>query len=147
MHLTLKFIGEAPDEKLSSIQEALKEVSSPKPVRADFRGLGYFPNQSRPRVVWVGVEASDNLVPLAAEVENSLAPLGIRREKRPYVPHLTLGRFKGSKGLERLQKMIAALPSTEFGGLQTQSFFLYQSRLSPQGAQYTRLAEFPFVRS
>lgn len=147
MHLTLKFIGEMPPEKLDSIKEALAGVVSPAPVHLDFHGLGYFPNQRRPRVFWVGVHASDNLAPLAVQVEEALVPLGIAREKRSYVPHLTLGRFKSANGLERLQKLIAALPSTRFGQFTAGSFFLYQSRLSPKGAEYTKLEEFAFVRS
>jgi 2'-5' RNA ligase len=147
MHLTLKFIGEVADDMHPRIEEALRPLGSPKPVRLNFRRLGYFPSPGRPRVFWVGVEASENLAPLAAEVEAALEPLGIKREKRDYKPHLTLGRFKSQKGLARLQERIAALPSTEFGEQETQAFFLYQSRLSPQGAQYTKLAEFPFVRS
>jgi 2'-5' RNA ligase len=125
------------------IEEALRPVTSAEPARLNFRGLGFFPNPRRPRVFWAGVEASGNLAPLAAEIEAALESLGIRREKRDYRPHLTLGRFKGSKGLSRLQEKIRSLPTTEFGEQEAQAFFLYRSRLSPQGAQYTKLAEFP----
>jgi 2'-5' RNA ligase len=147
MHLTLKFIGEMPAEKLPPIKAALRGATSPAPVHLDFQGLGYFPNQRRPRVFWVGVHASDNLAPLAAQVEDLLSPLGIVREKRAYAPHLTLGRFKSADGLERLQQLIAALSSTRFGQCDADSFVLYQSRLSPKGAEYTKLEEFAFVRS
>ena len=146
LHLTLKFIGEAPPEKLSPIQEALAGVTSPAPVELDFSSVGYFPNERRPRVFWVGVRASDNLAPLAAQLEAVLEPLGIPRENRPYVPHLTLGRFKSPTGLARLQQEIAQLPSTQFGRVQAEEFYLYQSQLSPRGARYTRLETFPFVR-
>lgn len=147
MHLTLKFLGEVPAEKLQPIRDALAQANSPEPVRLAFRGLGYFPNEKRPRVIWTGVEASPNLSPLAAQVESLLEPLGFPAEKRPYVPHLTLGRFKSTKGLERLRPIIAGLPEREFGELEANEFFLFQSRLSPQGAEYTKLASFPFVRS
>lgn len=145
MHLTLKFIGEAPEAKLAPIQEALARVRSAAPVAMEFRGLGYFPDARRPRVFWVGVEASDNLPALAAEVEAGLEPLGIPREQRAFAPHLTLGRFKSSNRLERLQAEIARLPSTEFGRVETREFALFQSRLSPRGAEYTCLQTFPFV--
>ena len=146
MHLTLKFIGEVPEAKLPLIQEDLARVRSAAPVEMKFRGLGYFPHERRPRVVWVGVEASANLPELAAEVEAALEPLGIARENRPYAPHLTLGRFKTLNGLARLQEEIARLPSTEFGRVETAEFVLFQSRLSPRGAEYTRLRTFPFAR-
>ena len=142
MHLTLKFIGEVPAEKLEPIRKALADVTSESAVQLRFHGLGYFPNPRRPRVIWIGVEASANLAPLAARLEAALAPLGIAAEKRAYVPHLTLGRFRSEKRLARLQEEIAALPSTEFGGFATPVFALFQSKLSPRGAEYTRLEEF-----
>ena len=144
MHLTLKFIGEVAAEKRAPIEEALGGVRSPAPVRMDFRGLGWFPNERRPRVLWVGVEASENLAGVAAQVESLLEPLGIPREKRDYVPHLTLGRFKSAARLERLQQEIAQLPAAEFGTVESNELVLFQSRLSPAGADYTPLGKFSF---
>ncbi len=146
MHLTLKFIGEVPEEKLDPIKQALSAARSAKPVEMNFRGLGYFPNERRPRVIWVGIEASENLAELAVQVEAALEPLGIERENRAFVPHLTLGRFKSTKRLDPLQKEIAALPSTELGRIVASEFFLFQSKLSPKGAEYTKLERFAFVR-
>jgi 2'-5' RNA ligase len=146
MHLTLKFIGELPEAKLPLLRKALARVRSARPVALEFRGLGYFPNERRPRVFWVGVEASDNLPVLAADVEAALEPLGVPRESRPFAPHLTLGRFKSPNRLERLQQEIARLPATEFGRVETAEFALFQSRLSPRGAEYTRLESFPVTR-
>ena len=147
MHLTLKFIGEVPEGKLNPIKQALAAVQSAGPVEMEFRGVGYFPNERRPRVLWVGIEASENLAELAAVVETALEPLGVEPENRPYVPHLTLGRFKSPKRLDRLQEEIAALPSTELGRIETSELFLFQSKLSPAGAEYTKLERFAFVRS
>lgn len=147
MHLTLKFIGEVSAEKLPAVKEALGVVTSPAPVELSFQSLGYFPNERRPRVIWVGIHASENLAALAAQMEAALEPLGIAREKRAYVPHLTLGRFKSTNGLARLQAEVAALPSTQFGRMQAGEFFLYQSKLTPRGAEYTRLEGYGFARS
>lgn len=146
MHLTLKFIGEVQAEKLEPIRAALAAVRSDGPVQLTFRGLGYFPNARRPRVLWVGVEASANLAPLAAHLEAALVPLGLAAEKRAYVPHLTLGRFRSQKRLARLQEEIAALATTEFGSFETRALALFLSKLSPHGAEYTRLDEITFAR-
>lgn len=146
MHLTLKFIGEVRPEKLEPIREALAGVRSDGGVQLAFRGLGYFPNPRRPRVLWIGVEASANLAPLVAQMEAALVPLGIAAEKRAYVPHLTLGRVRSEKRLARLQQEIAGLAATEFGSFETRALALFQSKLSPHGAEYTRLDEFTFVR-
>jgi len=147
MHLTLKFIGEVAEDLRPRIEQELGKIASPEPVRLSFKDLGYFPHPRQPRVFWVGIEASENLARLAAEMEAALAPLGLKPEKREYKPHLTLGRFRSQKGLARLQEKIASLPFAEFGRQEVSTFFLYQSRLSPQGAQYTKLAEFPFVQN
>ena len=147
MHLTLKFIGEVAEEKLSPVKQALAGVASAKPVEMNFRGLGYFPHERRPRVLWVGIEASENLAELAAQMQAALEPLGIARENRTFVPHLTLARFKSTKRLDHLQEEIAALLSSEFGHVETSEFFLFQSKLSPKGAEYTKLERFAFVRS
>ncbi|MFQ5694766.1 MAG: RNA 2',3'-cyclic phosphodiesterase [Terriglobia bacterium] len=146
MHLTLKFMGETAEEKLAGVKQALAGVRSPQPVRAAFRTVGYFPNERQPRVFWVGVQASDNLAALAADIEAGLAALGVKREQRAFRPHLTLARFKSGRGLPALKKEIAALEATEFGALETSAFHLFQSKLSPQGAQYMKLTSFPFVR-
>lgn len=146
MHLTLKFIGEIPPEKLDPIRQALAGVTSEAPVELAFGGLGYFPNPRRPRVLWIGVEASANLSPLAAQLDAALVSLGIEAEKRAYVPHLTLGRFRSEKGLGELQREIERLPTKEFGRFEARALALFQSKLSPHGAEYTRLDNFTFAR-
>ncbi|MFQ5777362.1 MAG: RNA 2',3'-cyclic phosphodiesterase [Terriglobia bacterium] len=145
IHLTLKFIGETPPEQLGRVQEALRAVRSPQAVELEFRGLGFFPHERRPRVFWMGVRASDNLFELAGQVEAALEPLGIAREQRSYTPHLTLGRFKSPARLARLQDEIAHLNDTEFGRARTREFALYQSKLLPGGAHYTQLERFAFA--
>lgn len=96
MHITLKFIGEVTADKLAPIRAALASVHSITPVEMQFRGLGFFPNERRPRVLWCGIAASANLAELAASVERTLLPLGITAESRDFVPHLTLARFQAN---------------------------------------------------
>src|SRR5882672_817986 len=141
-HVTLKFIGEAPAEKTEKIKTALANVSFPGALKILFHGVGFFPNERRPSVLWAGVEASPELRALAASVENSLEPLGIARERREFSPHLTLARFKSPEKLERLRAAVAAAAPLEFGHAVANEFHLYQSVLKPGGAEYTRLATF-----
>jgi RNA 2',3'-cyclic 3'-phosphodiesterase len=146
MHVTLKFIGHVPDEKLQPIRGALANVHSHAAVEIAFRGVGFFPNERRPRVVWCGVEASENLALLAASTERALEPLGIVAEKRGYTPHLTLARFKDSSGSDKLVRAAAEWKSREFGTARETAFHLYQSLLKPSGAEYRKIATFPFVK-
>jgi 2'-5' RNA ligase len=144
-HITLKFIGEVPAEKAEDIKTALGTVPFPAPIKMSFRGLGFFPNERRPRVLWAGIEANGELGALAAAVETALEPLGIAREERAFSPHLTLARFDSPSHLKRLHAGIAAAGSLEFGRAIASEFHLYQSVLKRAGAEYTRLATFRFT--
>jgi 2'-5' RNA ligase len=147
IHVTLKFIGEASPEKVERIQKALAGVHSADAVEMLFRNVGFFPNAHHPRVFWAGIDASPNLAGLAADIEQSLEPLGIEREARPFRPHLTLARFKSEEGLARLHETLKLEASREFGATRALQFRLYQSVLKRGGAEYTPLVDYPFVRS
>jgi len=142
LHVTLKFIGEIAPEKVGAIVSALKTVAFARPIALNFGGVGFFPNDHRPRVLWVGIEAGPELTALAAAVETSLIPAGIAREERAFSPHLTLARFDSPRGLDRLHAAIDAAGPLEFGGTIAKDFHLYQSILKRGGAEYTRVATF-----
>ena len=146
MHVTLKFIGEAPVEKMDPIVAALGTVNSSMPVEMRFRGVGFFPNERRPRVFWCGIEATPNLAELAKEIDGALVPLGIAAEKREFVPHLTLARIDLPGGLEKLLGAARELGSLDLGGTRQKEFHLYQSVLQKSGAEYAKLRTFAFVK-
>jgi len=145
LHVTLKFIGETSAEKTEKIKTALAAIPSRAPISINFRGLGFFPNHRRPRVLWAGIEANSELAELAAAVETALHPLDIAREERAFSPHLTLARFDTPRGLDALHAAIEKAGPFEFGGTTAKEFHLYQSVLKRSGAEYTRLATFPLT--
>jgi 2'-5' RNA ligase len=151
MHVTLKFIGheiaDADAEKLAAARAALATVKSGEPVDIQYRGIGFFPEARRPRVVWCGVHASANLARLAAGIESALAPLGIPAEARAFVPHLTLARFKSPEGIGVLAREIEKYADTEFGGAREAQFHLFESQLKPGGAEYRKIESFSFVKA
>lgn len=142
-HVTLKFIGEFPSDRLEEVKAALATNQFPNSIEVIYRGIGFFPNERRPRVLWTGIEAGAGLAALAAAVEAALEPLGIAREQRAFSPHLTLARFDSPKGLDRLRTAISAAGPLEFGSARVEEFHLYQSILKHGGSEYTRLASFP----
>src|SRR5712692_4062615 len=144
LHVTLKFIGEVPETKLVAIRSALAGVCSDQPVTLDFRGLGFFPNDKHPRVFWAGIEASPNLITLAADIDKATEKLGIPREQRPFSPHLTLARFEAPRLPEKLRAAIQENAAREFGSLHTSRIHLIESKLKPSGAEYTTLESFAF---
>jgi RNA 2',3'-cyclic 3'-phosphodiesterase len=153
LHVTLKFIGEKPDAKVSQIVEALGSIHD-EPFQLRFSGAGFFPTAKAARVFWIGIEAEDALIHLARTVDESLAKIGIAKEDRAFSPHLTLarasgrsgapGRSKGDKPNRRFAKLqdFLATHAPDFGTMTAREFFLYRSQLSSKGSQYTKVAHF-----
>ncbi len=141
LHITTKFIGDWPDNRLDELVTALGEIEPPGEIPIAVEQLGWFPNPRSPRVFWAGVEAGDELAELAARTETATARLGVPVERRPYSPHLTLARIKGAAELGALRKAIDGTEA-EFGSFRAEKFFLYESRLEPGGSVYTKLAGF-----
>ncbi len=154
MHVTLKFIGEQPEDALDPLKRLLADLPAAG-TDIHFRGYGFFPTAKSARVFWIGMDAGPGLSALAGIVDDKMAQLGIPKEERPFTPHLTLARGPGGSGsphqrkkdnrnrtFHKLQEKLSALPAPEFGTMRPREFFLYQSQLSPKGSKYTKLASF-----
>jgi 2'-5' RNA ligase len=147
LHLTLKFIGEWPEERLPQLEAALRSMPARDSFPAEVKGLGWYPNAAHPRVFWVGVQGGDPLPALVGDTEAALAPLGIAKEERPFAAHLTLARIKDPVPLQPLRDAIAQLESPEFGTFLADRFYLYRSQPGAAGSIYTRLCEFSFHKT
>ena len=147
LHVTLKFIGNVDAGKLDAIRAVLAEVGSGSAAELHFRGLGFFPSEKRPRVLWAGMEASPNLAMLAADMDARLEKLGIPRETREFSPHLTLARFDPPGISEKLSAAALENATREFGAVRTGEFHLLESTTRPTGAEYTRLSSFSFAKA
>jgi RNA 2',3'-cyclic 3'-phosphodiesterase len=145
LHVTLKFIGRIEPARLDPIRATLAEVRSEAPIDLRFRGLGFFPNARRPRVLWAGTAASQNLSSLARDIHASLAKLGIPAEERAFTPHLTLARCEPSGISAALSTAVERDSTRDFGQLRTKQFHLIESKLKPSGAEYTTLQSFVFA--
>ncbi|HWC97194.1 MAG TPA: RNA 2',3'-cyclic phosphodiesterase [Candidatus Sulfopaludibacter sp.] len=143
LHITTKFIGEWPEERLAELQRGLAGLAARAIIPVHIRNVGFFPNPHAPRNFWCGIEAP-GLAELAADTDRATGLLAIASEKRAYSPHLTLARIKDRVEMQPLREAIAAQPSLDFGRFEARSFFLYRSQLKPGGSVYTKLAEFPF---
>jgi len=153
LHITLKFVGEWPTERLEELKRALAGVRG-QPAEITFSGTGFFPAPKSARVFWIGIQAGPELASLAAAIDTVTSALNIESEKRPFAPHLTLARTgsgrpqrmssdRGNASFKRLQEKLPAMPAPAFGTMSPREFFLYESKLSPKGAQYTKLQSFP----
>ena len=145
LHITTKFIGEWPEERLPELQTALAGLPDRPEIEVAVAKVGFYPHERAPRVFWCGIEAP-GLEALAAHTDAATASLGVGRENRAYSPHLTLARIKDRPDLRPLLNAIATVGSLDFGRFTARSFFLYRSQLRPTGSVYTKLAEFPFTK-
>ena len=145
LHVTLKFIGHVDPALLDPIRATLAKLCSNGPVDLRFRGLGFFPNAKRPRVLWAGTAASPNLSSLARDIDASLAKLGISAEERAFTPHLTLARCEPSAISAAMAGVVERDSARDFGGLRTTQFHLIESKLKASGAEYTTLQSFVFA--
>ena len=142
IHLTIKFLGEVKEERLPEIQKPLEECSQEfGPIKIDVSGCGYFPNERRPAVFWVGVIA-DALKPLQHSMEEEFALQGFEKENREYNPHLTLARFRDPHGRLPLVHETNKKKNSKFGDFVASEFHLFQSVLKRSGAEYTIIKTF-----
>jgi len=144
LHITTKFIGEWPEERLSELQAELGKVTG-APIPVKLVGIGFYPNARSPRVFWCGIDAP-GLAELAARTDAATASLGIESEKRAYSPHLTLARIREKMDLASLHRRIERLGAVDCGSFEARSFYLYRSQIRPGGSVYTKLAEFPLTK-
>jgi 2'-5' RNA ligase len=146
LHITTKFIGAWPDERLEEIKGALQKVRTSEPIPISVNGLGWFPNPHHPHTLVITVRAPETLIQLAKATDEALQGLGIPAEARPFSPHITLARIKEPNPLIELIRAIAALPTVDFGNFAAVSFQLFESSPGPAGSVYTHLADFPFAQ-
>ncbi len=142
IHLTLKFLGQISEEQVAQVKKALGQLERFEKFTVRAKGLGFFPDSKRPRVFWAGLDAPPELARLAAQVENAMAPLGFPPENRAFSPHLTLARFKVPRPQPRLQTLLAEQGDPLLGTFEVSEFFLWESKLSPRGAEYRKVARF-----
>ena len=145
LHVTLKFLGEVPTETLAPLQEALAPIQASTALTLNFRGLGFFPGEMRPSILWLGIQSTATLSRLARDIDRTTHQLGFPAEGRPFTPHLTLARFQPPGLAPELQQAVSRNKNRDFGRLTTGEFQLLESKLRPSGAEYTTLQAFHCV--
>jgi 2'-5' RNA ligase len=150
IHLTLRFLGEVAQSDLARLGDELarRVPGSVDPFTVGLEGLGVFPEKGRPRVLWVGLaEPGGGLMKLQSIVEGAVeaaALPGVKKEERPYRPHLTLARFGEGRPPSGLAQALSARQGHSWGRFEVSSICLFQSLLKPGGAEYRVLKELPF---
>ena len=145
MHLTLKFLGEVEEKILPEMEAALNAaVRGRSSFFLKVSGIGTFPDIRRPRVIWIALkEHGNNLIRLQRGVEEKFNEIGFPQEDRDFTPHITLGRIRSQKNVEKLLSLIEKEKDVELNGFDASCVHLMQSQLKPTGAVYTELYSAP----
>ncbi len=145
LHLTLKFVGDAPAARLPEFIAAAQRVAQQaQPGALHYHGVGCFANRGVPRTIWIGLRGTTaQLAALAQALDQALAQAGLAAaEQRRFHAHVTLGRVRAGPGAGRLLQAIEALNDVQVGTQPLEGFALLSSELTSSGPIYTEQARF-----
>lgn len=147
-HVTLKFIGSVPPEKLQPIIEALRRVSLADRVQLRIRGVAWGVNAKTGVMLYAIMEDSKPLTALATAIDQQLEHLGFIPENRTFMPHLTLVRASRDVPANfqtALRELAEQHKQYDFGSVTPEEFHLMESKTLPAGPIYSKIQSFPLV--
>ncbi len=143
LHITLKFLGATEEAKVKLLHRKLEEKAREIPTcEYSYEGVGAFPSLERPRVYWIGTSKNLALVQLHHVVEEITRTLSIADDERTFHPHVTIGRVKGSRGINLLTARVKTL-TFEPVVARCSEILLMKSDLHPTGSRYSVLSRIP----
>ena len=144
LHLTLRFFGEWPDDRLEELSDALGTVERPNAAFAvSTSGLRFLPNSDNPRIFIALAEAGKPILALQRGLEECARGLGMAPETRPFVPHVTLGRSRDARQAKRFARQVREL-ELDLGSIEGSGYALMASVLTAEGSQYSTLRRWRF---
>ncbi|MBS7608887.1 MAG: RNA 2',3'-cyclic phosphodiesterase [Candidatus Bathyarchaeia archaeon] len=142
IHITLRFLGNITPAMVDKIYEGMRKVQF-TPFNVKIQGLGSFPSQRNPRVVWAGIrEGSVQLRGIFEQLEPFLRSLGFAPDPKGFSPHLTIARVRSGRNKAQLIKCLMENANFEFGTVKANCLRLKKSDLTPKGPVYTTLREY-----
>ncbi|MGD0077097.1 MAG: RNA 2',3'-cyclic phosphodiesterase [Sedimentisphaerales bacterium] len=146
IHLTLKFLGEIDDSKLSEVKEITEQVAAAhNKFNLDIESVGSFGGRSA-KVVWVGAgKGTDELLALQKDLDEQLTLADFPSEDREFSAHLTICRVRNPKAGFKLAEAVGQFAKLKLGSIDADAVCVYQSQLTPDGPIYTQLASFKLI--
>jgi len=145
LHFTVKFLGEITQSQAMEVDERLKRLRLGR-ADVELRGVGAFPNISKPNVIWAGVPPAheEQVRPIAQEAIAALDGIG-ETDKRPFTSHVTLARVRSVKGVGELTSVLHSNSDRSFGEVKLVELKLKSSVLGPRGPTYTDIGRYPLA--
>ena len=145
-HITLKFLGDVPTEQVSELEKSVAPVCAvSSSLRLSARGIGFFPNARKPRVIWAGAHDDDGrLDKLHRRIDEALRWLAPGERSEKFTGHITLGRFKPGHhaAIPRIVEQAAVFRERHFGKWQAEKIEIVRSELTSVGAEHIPIAAF-----
>jgi RNA 2',3'-cyclic 3'-phosphodiesterase len=142
LHLTLRFVGEVPEDLLPRILAGLRGIHGLS-FTLRTHELVLFPDRKQPRVLAITVSPTPELIDLQANVSRVLErEVGTPVEGRPYRPHITIARFRRASS-DQIDTAMSSVASIEGIVIPVTAFILYESVLRPEGPVYRPVERFP----
>lgn len=143
LHITLRFLGNVSRSLVDEVGVVLDDIEF-QPFDVELRGVGVFPSMRRVNVVWVGIEqGSAELLNVFNQLEPKLRGVGVKPDRRGFVPHITVARVKSGRNIDVLAKTVSNVSGMEFGVFGVDSIKLKKSSLTPEGPIYSTIHEAP----
>jgi 2'-5' RNA ligase len=145
IHFTVKFLGEITDYQANMVIDAIKDLKIKK-AKIRYVGLGAFPNQFNPRVIWIGVDNDSKfrLNDIYQQVFSKISHMGLG-DTKPFQPHITIFRVKSGKNRSALTKALKECANEEFGEEIAYELKLKKSTLTPSGPIYEDVFKLKFT--
>lgn len=144
IHLTVLFLGDVEQNVIDSVKPKLETIClETNSFNLAVEGGGFFGTKNSPKVLWAGIDGLPEYAAIFKNtIEKQFEPFGIKSEKRPFKPHLTLGRFKDRPDEKAMQKCLMELKNFKSSVFNVNKLVLFKSDLSSKGAIYTKILTF-----
>jgi len=144
LHVTLKFLGDTEESLADEISARIREsTEGVNRFKIRLQGMGAFPSMSNIRVVWVGIDDGKLLGEIAQRLDSRLSDLGFERDKKGFVPHITLARTRTPRNIANVQEILRTNAASDYGEYPVDSILLKKSVLGPHGPTYSVVRELP----
>lgn len=139
-HVTLIFLGDTPESSVSLLQQLIEESFSKAGFfGTELKGIGVFPSSHNPKVLWLGLEDIQSLMPFYNRLAEMLHTYGFVLDSKPLKPHLSLARVKNPDHNSAFDLFLRQYQSHLFGSIGIYRVVLYESTLTTNGPVYKPL--------
>jgi len=136
-HLTLKFLGEIDEKKSIEVKKAIESIKF-DPYDITTTSIGIFDDWGNIRTVWLGLKDDGETKKIYEQLEEELAKIGFRKEKREFEPHITIARVKFVENKKEIKEKIQAIKAEPIT-FKVERLFFIKSELKPEGPVYNDL--------